>query len=93
MRLGMTAAVTVDVDDKPSELVIPLSALSEIDGNPVVFVVDRASNIVRRRPVSVDGVAGDGARIADGLRAGDMVVTAGAQFLHEGMPVRVPAEL
>ena len=72
MRLGMTASVTIGVDDKASELSVPLSALSEIDGNPVVFVVDRASSIVRRRPVSVDGVAADGARIAAGCVAGDV---------------------
>jgi multidrug efflux pump subunit AcrA (membrane-fusion protein) len=55
-----------------------------------VFVVDPERRLVRERPVTVDGVAADGAQISDGLGAGDTVVTAGVQFLHDGMPVRVP---
>jgi multidrug efflux pump subunit AcrA (membrane-fusion protein) len=68
---------------------LPLSALSELDGKPAVFVLDAASHVVRERSVNVDGVANDGARIADGLRPGDNVVIAGVQFLRDGMQVRV----
>jgi RND family efflux transporter MFP subunit len=92
MRLGMTASVSIGIDRERNEIVVPLSALTGLDGKPVVFVVDPASHVVRERPVNVDGVATDGARIADGLRAGDAVVIAGVQFLHDGMEVRVPVQ-
>jgi hypothetical protein len=58
----------------------------------VAFVVDQASKIVRRTAVTVAGIAEDGARIAAGLQAGDMVVTAGVQFLRDGMHVRLQGE-
>ena len=92
MRLGMTASVTLGINGGHSQMVIPLSALSELDGKSAVFVLDTASQVVRERPVSVDGVANNGARIADGLRPGDTVVTAGVQFLRDGMKVRVPVQ-
>jgi hypothetical protein len=58
----------------------------------VAFVVDQASKVVRRTAVTIAGIAEDGARIATGLRAGDIVVTAGVQFLRDGMQVRLPGE-
>jgi membrane fusion protein, multidrug efflux system len=92
MRLGMTASVSIGINGERSEMVVPLSALIGLEGKPAVFVVDPASHTVRERPVSVDGVASDGARIVDGLMAGDAVVIAGVQFLRDGMEVRVPAQ-
>jgi hypothetical protein len=38
------------------------------------------------------GPAADGIRVAGSLSAGDMVVTAGVQFLRDGMRVRLPGE-
>ena len=73
-------------------MVVPLTALTESDGGTVVFVVDAASKVVRKTAVTVGGVAEDGVQIAGGLQAGDMVVTAGVQFLRDGMRVRLPGE-
>jgi RND family efflux transporter MFP subunit len=92
MRLGMTASVAIRVDEEATAMVVPLSALTERDGGPAVFVVDRDSKAVRRAPVSVGAAAEDGVRISEGINPGDMVVTAGVQFLRDGMRVRVPGE-
>ena len=43
---------------------------------------------MRRTIVALAGTSDDGVRIASGLNAGDMVVTAGVQFLRDGMRVR-----
>jgi multidrug efflux pump subunit AcrA (membrane-fusion protein) len=72
--------------------VVPLTALTEGDSGPAAFVVDTASKVVRRTAVSVAGVAEEGVRITGGLSAGDMVVTAGVQFLRDGMRIRLPGE-
>ncbi len=40
MRLGMTASVLLRIDDEAAGVVVPLTALTESDGGPVVFVVD-----------------------------------------------------
>jgi membrane fusion protein, multidrug efflux system len=92
MRLGMTATVGIHVDGEGAGVVVPLTALTEADGATAVFVVDAEKKTVRRTPVTVAGPLGDGIRVAGGLNAGDMVVTAGVQFLRHGMRVRLPGE-
>jgi membrane fusion protein, multidrug efflux system len=92
MRLGMTATVAIRIDEEAAAMVVPLAALSEADGSPVVFVVDTDKKTVRRTPVTVAATVDDGVRIAGGLQAGDMVVTAGVQFLRDGMRIRLPGE-
>ena len=92
MRLGMTASVALRIDDEAAGVVVPLTALTESEGSPEVFVVDPTNEAVRKTPVSVGGIAEDGARITDGLHGGEVVVTAGVQFLRDGMRVRLPDE-
>jgi multidrug efflux system membrane fusion protein len=92
MRLGMTASVTIRLDEEGAKMVVPLSALTEVDGGPVVFVVDRDRKTVRKAPVTVAATAEEGVSITSGLHAGDLVVTAGVQFLRDGMRVRLPGE-
>jgi membrane fusion protein, multidrug efflux system len=90
MRLGMTASVALRVDDEAAGVVVPLTALTESEGGPAVFVVDAANEAVRKTPVGMGGIAENGVNIVDGLHAGDVVVTAGVQFLRDGMRVRLP---
>jgi multidrug efflux system membrane fusion protein len=92
MRLGMTASVALEMDDEAAGVVVPLTALTESEGGPVVFVVDPLNEAVRKTPVRMGGIAEDGVKIVDGLHAGDVVVTAGVQFLRDGMLVRLPDE-
>jgi multidrug efflux system membrane fusion protein len=92
MRLGMTASVALTIDESTTPMVVPLTALTETDGATVAFVVDAVSKVVRKTVVTVGGVAENGAQIAGGLEVGDMVVTAGVQFLRDGMRIRLPGE-
>ena len=92
MRLGMTASVALTIEESAAPMVVPLTALTESDGRTVAFVVDAASKVVRKTAVTVGGVAEDGVQIAGGLQVGDMVVTAGVQFLRDGMRIRLPNE-
>jgi RND family efflux transporter MFP subunit len=92
VRLGMTASVAISVDRQAPAMVVPLSALAEAEAGPTVFVLDRDSSVVRMRPVAVGAITENGVRITDGVNAGDMVVTAGVQFLRDGMRVRLPGE-
>jgi multidrug efflux pump subunit AcrA (membrane-fusion protein) len=92
MRLGMTAAVSLSVQDEGAPVIVPRTALTEGDGGTAAFVVDAANKVVRKTAVGVGDIADVGVRIASGLQAGDMVVTAGVQFLRDGMRVRLPGE-
>jgi len=92
MRLGMTASVAMRLDEEAVPVVVPLTALAEDSGSPVVFVVDPVAKSVRKMPVSIARVTSDGVQVADGLQSGDMVVTAGVQFLRDGMRIRLPGD-
>jgi multidrug efflux pump subunit AcrA (membrane-fusion protein) len=92
MRLGMTATVAIRTDGDAAAMLVPLTALTESGGAPVVFVVDTEKKTVRRTRVTVAGTADEGVRVAGGLKAGDVIVTAGVQFLRDGMRVRLPGE-
>jgi len=92
MRLGMTALVALTIEDETAQMVVPLTALTEEGGTPIAFVVDTASKAVRKTAVTIAGIADGGVRIASGLQPGDLIVTAGVQFLQDGMRIRLPGE-
>jgi RND family efflux transporter MFP subunit len=93
MRLGMTATISIKVEDARASVVVPLAAVTEAGGETAVFVVEPGTRIVRRKPVVLAAAAPDGIRIAGGVQPGEIVVTAGVQFLRDGMKVRLPADL
>lgn len=92
VKLGMTANVALGQRAAPETLSVPLTALTQIDGQPAVWVVDPQTSKVHLRPVTVGAYREDGATIATGLKAGEVVVTAGAHKLLAGETVRVESE-
>ncbi|WFU08351.1 efflux RND transporter periplasmic adaptor subunit [Rhizobium sp. CB3090] len=88
--LGMTATIEAEADNTQPYVAIPLSALAEKDGRQIVWLVDRSAGTVHAHSVKVADFADDGVRVADGLKAGDVVVAAGTQFMAEDMKVKVP---
>jgi membrane fusion protein, multidrug efflux system len=93
MRLGMTASVSIKVEDTSASVVVPLTAVTDSGGSTVVFIVEPASRTVRKKPVTLAATAPEGVRVASGLEPGEIVVTAGVQFLRDGMKVRLPADV
>lgn len=88
MRLGATVnGVMTTVQDAVIE--VPASALTRSGQSPAVWVVDPATRTVALRPVTVKRFGEYLVAIADGLAAGDVVVTAGVQALHPGQEVRL----
>lgn len=88
--LGMTATVEAMEDNAAPTWSIPLAALAKKDGQPVVWIVDREKGVVGSRPVTVGDFSDDGVRISEGLSKGDLVVSAGTQFMREDMKVKLP---
>ncbi|MDO9417823.1 efflux RND transporter periplasmic adaptor subunit [Pararhizobium sp.] len=87
--LGMTAAIAASAEDDQQFVVVPLSALAEKDGKPIVWTVERSGETVHARAVQVADFVADGVRVADGLKAGDVVVAAGTQFMTENLKVKL----
>ncbi|MDR9777464.1 efflux RND transporter periplasmic adaptor subunit [Rhizobium hidalgonense] len=88
--LGMTATIEADVSNGNSYVSIPLSALAEKDGKQMVWTVDRDTATVHGRDIKVADFTGDGVHVTDGLDIGDLVVSAGTQFMSENLKVKVP---
>ena len=58
-------------------ITLPLTALTQVDGKPAVWVVDPQTSKVNLRPVAIGAYREDGVTVRDGLRPGEVVVTAG----------------
>ena len=72
---------------------MPLTALTQIDGKPAVWVVDPQTSKVNLRPGDASArTARTASTIAAGLKAGEVVVTAGVHKLLAGETVRVESE-
>jgi len=92
---GLVAKVELairGVDDTP-RTVVPVTAIVEADGPVgVVYVLDPAGDIARRREVTVGPVTGGRVVVLAGLDPGEQVVTDGAAWLTDGHAVRVVAD-
>lgn len=87
--LGMTATIEASAGNGASFVSVPLSALAEKDGYPIVWVVDRGTETVRSRPVTLADFTTDGVRVTEGLNVGDLVVAAGTQFMTDDLKVTI----
>lgn len=88
--LGMTATVEADAARDGGNITVPLSALAEKDGAKIVWTVDRKQATVHARPVEVSDFTGEGVGVTVGLKPGDLVVSAGTQFMTENLKVKLP---
>jgi RND family efflux transporter MFP subunit len=92
VQLGMTANVALGERAGHDTISVPLAALTQIDGNPAVWVVDPGTSKVNLRPVTIGAYREDGATVTAGLKAGEVVVTAGVHKLLAGETVRVESD-
>jgi RND family efflux transporter MFP subunit len=88
MLLGSTVTGTVQLETAPV-IAIPASALTEVNRQPAVWIVDPASQTVSMRNVELLRHDPGTVVISHGLDTGDIVVTAGVQALHPGQKVRL----
>jgi RND family efflux transporter MFP subunit len=87
MRLGSTVTGRIQLA-VPHGVTIPASALTEANGRPAVWVFDPSSQGVALRSVDVARYDPASVVASQGLQAGEVVVTAGAQVLRPGQKVR-----
>lgn len=92
VQLGMTANVVLGDRPAADAMTIPLTALTQVDGKHAVWVVDPNTSTVNLRPVAIGAYREDGVVVRDGLKSGEVVVTAGVHKLLAGETVRVVSE-
>lgn len=90
LPLGATASVAF-ASTEASQIIVPMAAVTAIDGVATVWVVDEASRLQPVR-VSIGMLREDGVVISSGLPADARVVVAGVHKLIAGEVVRAVAE-
>jgi RND family efflux transporter MFP subunit len=88
MLLGATIVGQVKIQSEPV-IQLPGTALTQSEGKPAVWVVDPTKKTVSLFPVTVGHYDTSSVVISDGLKDGDLVVTAGVQALRPGQEVRL----
>ncbi len=90
---GMTATVSGNPkreSGKAKEIfIVPaIAAVADAAGNPIVWIVDKETMKVSKRPVKTGDLAGtDSIEIVEGLKSGEIVAVSGVSRLREGMQV------
>ena len=94
VRSGMTADVTFSLESEETQKRIflePIAVKEDLKGQ-FVFIVEPEGEdlgIARKRFVKPGELMQDGLEIIEGLKDGDLVVTAGASRLQDGLKVRL----
>ena len=90
---GMSCRVNIALQstDKTDHFIIPIGAVfeGETDNTPSVWIINKDLT-VKKQNVVLDGFSGsDHVKIKSGLKAGQLIVAAGAKRLIEGQKVKI----
>lgn len=85
LKMGMTAGVQFLAENNAA-IVVPNSALTQIDGKSSVWVID-SQGVANPRTVTAGEFTENGVRISTGLNQGEMVAIAGVHTLIKGQKV------
>jgi multidrug efflux pump subunit AcrA (membrane-fusion protein) len=88
IRAGMFATVSLVTESRGNVPVIPRSSVINTYGSWIVFVV-KSENSVERREIKMGLENEETVEVQAGLSIGELVVTAGQNFLSDGDLVRV----
>jgi len=88
MRLGATVTGRM-YGESHTAIEIPATALTRVNSQPAIWIVDPVSNAVSLRNIEVLRYEPGTVAISGGLDVGEIVVTAGVQALHPGQKVRL----
>jgi len=88
IKAGMFATINLITNRKTDIPVIPRIAVINTYGSWIVFVAD-SNNVAHRKEVKLGLDNEELVEILDGISMGDLVITAGQNFLSDGDPVRI----
>ncbi len=96
VRSGMTTEVTILLKQEgtASSYLIPIAAIAPGDGpgQGYVFIFDEKDGTVKRTPIKGRGATDNFAHVYEGVKAGDIVASAGVTFLIDGQKVKLMRE-
>jgi len=86
LRPGMYGRGSIVLGVHAGAVTVPVGAIQLSDGHAFVFVVQ--DGVVHRRAIRTGVDGGEWLEVAEGLAAGEQVVTAGIDTLADGMKIR-----
>lgn len=89
LRPGMFTRAWIDAGSREG-IKIPERAISELQGQAFVWVVD-ADQKVSQRPVRLGDTVGSEVAVTEGLSPGERIILEGVQKVHDGSRVQVMA--
>ena len=96
IRAGLSAEVVFDFSSQTADsggVMVPMTAILSGQGQSYyVFRYDRDSATITRTAVKVQNIHDNEVQIAGALQSGDIIATAGVEFLTDGQQVRLMAE-
>ena len=90
-RLGTAISVTLSSAVKP-RIELPVTVLQDVDGKTRIWVIDAQSQTVSPRDVNLISRTDDLVVLADGVKSGERVVSAGVNSLKPGQKVKIDEE-
>jgi RND family efflux transporter MFP subunit len=92
--LGTTVTIRIPEESASTQsgLHVPIGALYDAGKGPGVWVLNGDPAKVSWRPVAVQRLDDDGARVAGEIKPGERIVALGAHLLREGEQVRVAGQ-
>lgn len=90
LRPGLACRVRIWLPELSAAMVIPVAAVADRDGRPVVTVI--RDNKAYEREVTLGKATAEQVQVLGGLQAGDLVAVEGGYALPEGCPVRAVSD-
>jgi membrane fusion protein, heavy metal efflux system len=91
LAVGQAVFLHLLLDEAAAQPVVPVSALVDDAGRPIVFV-QREGEAFERRPVTLGARSGDVVQVTSGVTAGERVVTTGAYLVRlASLSTQVPS--
>lgn len=84
---GLACRVRIWLPQLPDALVVPVQAVADLNGTPVVTVIRDMK--AYEQPIRIGVTTPQRVQVVEGLSAGDTVATRGGYGLPDGCPVRV----
>jgi len=86
---GMSAEIFVTENQQVPSLLLPESALAtDQNGKRYTFVFNPQTSLLEKRLISHRFLDAENIEVLDGISGGELVVTAGVEFLHHGQRVK-----
>ena len=88
MAVRLTGRIEMPEGSPDQGIEVPETAIFSESGNQFVWIVDEASNTVKRMQVTPGELTQHGIRVPE-LKPGQIVATAGVHSLQDGQQVRI----